>query len=1080
MKRNHPRFLPALLGSAAGLALVAAAAPQAWAQTEPQAQTEQATPQSAPQQQGEEEDVLVEEIIITGSRIKRAGFDTLQPAVQINADYIDERGFDNVASAINEIPAFGTPIDQFGGQASQSIGQNFANAFNLGSQRTLVLINGRRTVGQNTPGIGSGANPGLQVDLNIIPTALIDRVETIFTGGAPVYGTDAIAGTINIILKKDFEGFSAEAQYGIDQRGTGSDFRIRGLWGANTSDGKGNVTLAAEYSTQTAIDARENEIARQQWGFCENPEAGINPVTGVPIVDPNDGLPDRVLCRFSGNVWQVPSSGMPLALSPGFALASGIGTLKDKDGNPLVFDADGNLVTWEQAGLGTPRSIFFSRDTDGFANPLIIGLDETNSIRSPLDRWIINGTARYEVADGVDIFLEALYARSEAVDRNNQPPWSTNFFAPGAQGAIKININDNPFITEQLRQVLIDNGVYDPTLDADGDGVVDTQFFFVTRSNEDIVQGEPNFRDQDVYRFVTGFEGDVNFLGRVWNWDTAFIFGETNATTRQTGINGPRFALALDAVVDPDTGEIVCRAKIDPPESVFGDVFQTPDISDITECVPFNPFGLQQLTPEQRAYLVQQDFQATKIRELVYEANIAGELMDLPAGPLGIAGGFTHRREQARFNVDRASFIGIDPGSPTQNVSGKFNTTELYGEALIPIIQKGSDFEVPGIAQFQAEGALRFVDNSRSGNDITWTAGGRLTLDLPVVGEAFQFRGNFTQAIRAPAVQELFLPRSQIFTFATDPCDPRFIDSGSNPAVRRRNCEAQVAQLKAAGLLPSDFDLDKFVSLIVNRSDRGFTGGNPNLKNEKSKSWTVGVVITPEFLPGFTMSVDWTDIRLTNEIATLSATQILNACYDSPLFPNVDACNRFRRDEEFQIRDPETGFLNAAVRNFAGLVANVEYKFEASSLISSMPGTIDIFGSFFHVARHDREVAGGDLDLLAGERGSERLRFQLNLRYTLDRFLFLWQTRHFGSFHIFGRQAGEEIAAEDQKRTPAARIHNLTLRYQLTDNIYVRTVINNVFDKRDDPLRAAARGGNALLFRDVIGRRFLFAVGADF
>ena len=196
MKRDHPRFLSVLLGSAAGLALVAAAAPQAWAQTEPQAQTEQATPQSAPQQ------------------------------------HIDERGFDNVAGAINEIPAFGTPIDQFGGQASQSIGQNFANAFNLGSQRTLVLINGRRTVGQNTPGIGSGAAPGLQVDLNIIPTALIDRVETIFTGGAPIYGTDAIAGTINIILKKDFEGFSAEAQYGIDQRGTGSDFRVRGLWGA--------------------------------------------------------------------------------------------------------------------------------------------------------------------------------------------------------------------------------------------------------------------------------------------------------------------------------------------------------------------------------------------------------------------------------------------------------------------------------------------------------------------------------------------------------------------------------------------------------------------------------------------------------------------------------------------------------------------------------------------------------------------------------------------------------------------------------------------------------------------------------
>ncbi len=1060
-----------LLTSAASIAFFCSGAVTAAAQDAAGAQAKSSA--------AEDEDVVIEEIQITGSRIKRAGFDTLQPAVQINSDFIDERGFDNVAGVLNEIPAFGLPVSNAGGQASQSVGQNFANVFGLGTQRTLVLINGRRTVGQNTPGIGSGAAPGLQVDLNIIPTALIDRVETIFTGGAPIYGTDAIAGTVNIILKRDFEGFSAEAQYGIDQRGTGSDFRVRGLWGANTADGRGNVTLAAEYSTQSAIDARENDIARQQWGLCENPDAGLGGI-GSPIVDPDDGLPDRVLCKFSGNVWQVPNSGMPLDPNfIGFALPNGLGALHDADGNPLVFDANGNLITWEQAGLGTPRSIFFSRDTDGFANPLIIGLDETNSIRSPLDRWIINGTARYRVTDSTSVFLEALYARSEAVDRNNQPPWGTNFFAPGAQGAVTININDNPYITEQLRQILILNGAYDPTKDDDGDGVIDPQFFQVTRSNIDIVGNEPNFRDQDVYRFVTGFEGDLEFLGRNWSWDTAFTFGETNATTRQTGINGPRYALALDAVVDPATGEIVCRAKLDPPESVFGDVFDTPEISDIEECVPFNPFGLQNLTPEQRAYLVQQDFQATKIRELVYEANISGEILDLPAGPVGLAGGFTHRREQARFDVDRASFIGIDPGSPTQNVHGKFNTTELYGETLIPILEKGSGLELPGIASFQAEGALRFVDNSRSGNDVTWTAGGRLRLDLPYVGESLQFRGNFTRAIRAPAVQELFLPRSQIFTFASDPCDPRFLQAGPNPDLRRKNCQAQVDALKAAGKLPADFTLDNFVSLIVNRSDRGFTGGNPNLKNEKSKSWTVGAIFTPEFLPGFTLSVDWTDIRLTNEIATLTATQILAACFDSPDFPNVDACNRFERDEEFQIRNPETGFLNAAVRNFAGLIANVEYKFEASDIVSAMPGSFTIFGSFFHVARHDREVAGGDLNILAGELGNERFRYQLNLRYTLDRFSFLWQVRHFGSF-MRDRQAAPEAFAPDEAKIPSARIYNLTLGYQITDNIHVRTVVNNVFDKRDGPLRASARGGNSLLYRDVIGRRFLFALGVDF
>lgn len=999
--------------------------------------------------------------------------------MQIDAQFIDDRGFFNVADALNEVPAFGIPVNNQGGQAGQSVGQNFVNAFGLGTQRTLTLINGRRTVGQNTPGIGSQADPGLQVDLNIIPTALIERVETVFVGGAPVYGTDAIAGTVNIILKDDFEGFSADTQYGISQRGDGQNFRVRGLWGGNFSSGRGNVTLAAEYSTVRKLDARDNDIAAQQWGFCENPDAGFNS-RGFPIVNPNDGIPDLVLCNDSGNVWQVPNSGMPL-IGAFAGSTTGAGVLKDAQGNPLVFDANGNLITWAQANLGTPRSIFFSRGADGFNNPLVVGLDETNSIISPLDRWLLNGTAHYQLTDNTRIFLEALYARSESADRNNQPPWSTAFFAPGAQGSLRININDNPFISQQLRDLLILNNAFNPTLDADGDGIVDDQFFSVTRSNLDIVEGSPNFRDQDVYRFVTGFKGDLNFAGRDWQWDTAFIFGETNATTRQSGINGPRYALALDAVTDPDTGEVVCRAQVEGVSTPFDNVFSPPDLSDVDECIPFNPLGIQSLTPEQKAYLVQQDFQSTKIRQLVYEANINGSLFDLPAGPVAVATGFTHRREQARFLVDRASFIGIDPGSPTQNVSGKFNTTELYAETLIPIIEdgKGLPFDVPFIESFQAEGALRFVDNSRSGNDITWTAGGRLRLDLPVIEDSLQFRGNFTRAIRAPSVQELFLPRSQIFTFANDPCDPRFLTSGPNPAVRRANCEAQVTQLKAAGVIPQNFNLDNFVSLIVNRSDRGFTGGNSDLRNESSNAWTLGAVFTPNFLPGLSMTVDWTSIHLNDEIVTLSATQILNACFDSTNFPNVDACTRFERDEEFQIRNPETGFLNAARRNFAGLVVNIDYEFEASNLISTMPGSVKLFGNFMHVAKHEREVAGGDLDILAGERFNERLRFQMNMRYQLDRFMFLWQTRYIGG-SVFDKQESEERRPADQKKVSSIMFHNATVSYRLTDNFGARMVVNNILDKRDDPLRAAGRGGNSLNYTDIVGRRFLFALTADF
>jgi len=1071
----------------------------------------------------------VEEIVVTGSRIARAGFDTLQPAVNLQSEFIDQRGFANIADALNEVPAFGIPVDNAGGQSSQNLGQNFANVFGLGSQRTLTLINGRRTVGQNTPtSVGTGAGGGLQVDLNIIPTALIDRVETVFIGGAPIYGTDAVAGTINIILKEDFQGFSADAQYGIDQRGDAENFRVRGLWGANTADGRGNVTIAAEFATVRKVDARDNEIARQQFGFCET-EVVAPDLAGQFTLAP---------CSDSANVWQVPNSGAPLlgnfvsqvpnedgnpvnlggtSISTALNGTTG-GNLRNAAGDTLMFDADGNLITTAEAGIGTPRTIFFSQGANGFDNPLVIGLDETNTLISPLDRWIMNGTANYKLTDNTRVFFEGLYARSESTDTNNQPPWATAFFRGQAQGELTIDIDDNPFVTDQLRNTLNANwdrldaieqeriaewNANNPDDQLTFQGV-DRSTFKVTRSGIDLVQGAPNFRDQDVFRFVTGFDGDLDFLGNTWSWDLAFNFGETNAVTRQSELNRIRHALALDAVIDdrlvedpdadnfgepvnPDTfGQAVCRSQLEGIPNQFEDVFPesaNPTQRDIDGCFALNPFGLNDLTEEQRNYLVQQNFQSTKIRQLTYEGNIAGELMQLPAGPVSLAGGFLHRREQGRFVNDAASQTGaINMDAPLVDSRGKFNTTELYGETLVPIIEQGEGlpFEVPFIDSFQLEGALRFVDNSRAGNDVTWTAGGRLRPNLPFLETDMTIRGNFTQSIRAPSIPELFQPEAVVNTFASDPCDPRFIDGGPDPALRRANCQQQVDALKAAGTLPQSFSLNNFVSLIVNRSDLATQGGNPDLENEKADSWTVGAVYAPHYLPGFEISVDWTRIQLNDAITTLTATQLLNACFDSPDFPDNQACNAFNRDAEFQVRNPALNFLNAAVRDFAGLVANISYSFAAEDLPflpDNAPGNFQLFGNFFHVAKHEQRVAGGDLDILAGERFNERLQFQLNLRYDYDRFGMLWQTRHIGS-HIIDRQASPTLRSVD--KISATRFHNLTLSYQITDNIGIQAVVNNILDNRDDPLRAANTGGNNLNFTDVIGRRFLFQINTNF
>mgnify|MGYP000659681868 CR=1 FL=1 len=1019
----------------------------------------------------------VERMIVTGSRIKRAGYDTLQPAVSLGSEFIEDRGFANVADALNETPAFGIGVGNTGRQGGQSVGQNFVNTFGLGTQRTLVLINGRRSVSQNTPGLGSGASSGQQVDLNIIPTAMIERVETVFVGGAPIYGTDAIAGTVNLIMKEDFEGLSTDFQYGTDEAGDSQNGRFSGLWGANTADNRGNVTLAAEFSTVGGFDAEDSAVLRRNTAFCENPEAGIG-ANGLPIVNANDGIPDVVLCDDAVNVWQVPNSGMPLLPGAFVAFGNGNGALRDAQGNPLVFDASGNLVTWEEANLGTPRGIFFSRGGDGFNNPLVFPLVKAETPIAPLDRWNFMGNARYDITDNTRLFVEGLYARSESTDRANQPPWSSNVFAPGAGGAIQVNIDENPFVTEELRSTLELNGAYDPTLEED-------QFFQLTRSNYDIVEGAPNFRDQDVFRFVVGLEGGFDLLGRDWSWNTAFNYGETNATSRQTDINGPRYALALDAVTDPATGDIVCRSQIEPASTPFDGVFLPPENSDIDNCIPFNPFGLQQITDEQRAYLIQQNFQSTEIRQITYEGNLAGEVFDLPAGPISLAGGFTHRRESGRFDVDRATNIGIDPVTPVPNISGRFNTTEVYGETVIPIVENGvgPGFDVPFLASFQLESAFRFVDNSRAGEDVTWTAGGRLRPNLPWLEDGLTIRGNFTKSIRAPSIQELFLPRSQIQTFAADPCDPEFIVSGPDPALRQANCQAEVQALIAQGVLEEGFNLAEFESLIDNRTDTGFTGGNPGLENEVADSWTVGAVVAPPSVPGLSLSVDWVNIALQDEIVTLSATQVLNACFDSQSYPEAEACNRFERDSGFQIRNPETGFLNAARRDFEGLVANFNYDFEAAGLLSNLPGNFQIFGNVFHNARVEREVSRGDLEVLTGERGFERLRYQLNVRYDQERFGFLWQMRHIGSFKV-DKQAAPERFAPGEGTGPSVQFHNLTFDYQFTEAIKLQAVVNNVFDKVDGRVRAGAAltgsGSDPFQPLDVLGRRFRFSASVDF
>ena len=637
-----------------------------------------------------------------------------------------------------------------------------------------------------------------------------------------------------------------------------------------------------------------------------------------------------------------------------------------------------------------------------------------------------------------------------------------------------MNIRDNPFVTDDIRDILALNDTFDPDNP-------DDQFLNITRSNTDIQQGNQNRRSQDTFRFVTGFEGDFEAFGRTWNWDVSYNYGESNSVRRQAQINGLRYALAIDAIADPETGRPACRVTVEGRDNQPGGVRRQATDVDADTCVPINIIGYNQFGQDVRDYLVQETFSTIELQQTVIEGSIAGDIVDLPAGPLSLAIGATHRRERGRFDVDQAQEIGIDPITPVVSVGGGFDTDEVYGEALIPVVTNGEGLgDAVGsiISNFQIDGAVRFVDNSVAGGDYTWTLGGRLQLNLPGIGDAFTFRGAYTEAIRSPSIVELFSPQAQGNFFANDPCEQRFIDGGNNPAVRRANCEAQFAQFQAAGNIDPGVALDTYVSIITNASQPGLTGGNPDLTNELSESYTLGFVFEPDFIPGLTISSDYTNIEVTDVIQSLTATQVANACYDSSNFPNEPACSSFTREAgTFQFTQPITGQTNAARRRLEAIITDASYTFDLADISDGLDGTMNLTANYFLLLKSDLQVGSGDLDILDRERNHLRHRWQVNASYQLDKWSALVQWRH-ESGGLFSNEDSDE--RRDIFRFKDFNTYNATIRYQINDTFSARLVVNNIFDNLGNPTRLASAGGNALNFSDFVGRRFTFGINASF
>jgi iron complex outermembrane recepter protein len=950
------------------------------------------------------------EIIVTGSRIARPELDRLQPTIILDARLLEERGYWNLFDGLMEQPAFGRQANStIGNQDTSNIGQSYVDFFGLGSQRTLVLVNGRRFVSSNSPNVFSFVNPGQQVDLNVIPTKLIDRVETIEVGGAPIYGSDAVAGVVNIILKHDFEGTEVDAADGLSQRGDASTWRLRALSGQNFADGLGNIVTSAEITRQRGLLGTERPRFAADLQFLQSPgpsayqnqlfskvRLGSVSAAGVPMVDdawlslaPNTGIYDR---------------GQLMAFSNG---------------------ATSRLTPYQ---LGKP-------DGAGIWNIGGDGVDfaKYTNLLTPQERINGNVLGHFQLTERVRLFTEVWYSLTHShylVDLGPFNMW-VNDPAGTPDGNLIVPLS-NPFLSPADRAVIAQNlAAYAA---ASPDNPQQRSQFYLARLNQDVQNGSGT-ADQNVKRIVIGFDGTLPIAGREYSYEVSANYGESVNRTLQPLLNEQNFNNALNAVLGPN-GVIVCG----------GSPVNSPYPTESSRCAPFNPLGYGTASAAALAYVTSLAHTTSTLTQRILSASLSGTPLELPAGPAKFAAGYENRRESSSFAPDAFYQAEAGRSGPTPAIEGAFRTNEFFGEVLLPLISPA--MSVPLLRRIEFEGAARSVEHSVAGRNTTWTAGLRVE-PAPRV----ELRGNLTRSIRAPAVTEAYSPTLQDRETADDPCDATLIDNGPHPAIRRRNCAA-------AGIV------QPFVSNVVYVGAPFRFSGDPMLQNEQADARSAGVVLRP--VPGTSLSLDYVSIDLKRAIVTLDGTSTLNACYDSGDYPN-QYCGRITRNAAGQVTLVHTGFVNAGSRSFRGLGTEFTASFDLPHRTPGALGTLDVRLNHFFLDRLTQRIATGDLTVTQGTVGYSKHKATLELRWHKGPAYALWQTR-FVSRAVWSDSFSDSYTAI--RGVGSWFLQNATLGYDWNQHLQLQLVVDNVFDK-EPPFPVPAQGnGVTTYFSGLMGRYF--------
>jgi iron complex outermembrane recepter protein len=787
---------------------------------------QQAAAESAPRTQ----DV----VIVTGTRIQTPGVVSSSPITTVGAAEIALQQVAEAEKLLRNLPI--TVPGDGGNTNNGTAGVSTVNLRGLGAQRNLIMIDGKRLTPYNIDG---------QVDVSVIPVAMLDRVDILTGGASAVYGSDAISGAINFVLKRDFEGVELDVEHSRTGENDGALTNASLALGANLGDGRGNVALVMNYSKREGV-----QFGDRPYGFV-----GVSTATGAGLASLGGTAPQPANC---GGTNTVPTT------------FGGSGTTLPARIIMPAFDPD---------GAGPLASVSGARQfrEDGTLGPNCnqFNFNPYNYYQTPQERYSGMAYGYYRVTDNIEAYGRLNFS---AINVRQQIAPSGIFNTP-----LVVPLN-NPFIGAAARTEIINQfngarqagaltltGATQNWYDLNNNGVVDAADsvrFAVGRRTVEFGERSTTF-DNNMFQVLLGLRGEI---GEDFNWDVSLSHGESDRTNISAGYTNVENVRAAVNTISATT----CT----PPAGGPTEGTRT------ASCVPINLFGREgSITPAMAGYSSATALEQQNYTQTIASASFSGALREVKTpwaeAPLAFSIGAEYREETGVTTPDEclklapASCLG-GAGGDTLPVNGGFSTSELFGEVLLPLVT-----DKPLFQNLTVELGFRWSDFDPSGTTETWKAGFNWELS-----DDFRFRVMQQKAVRAPNVSEIASPRNANLDNATiDPCS--VANAARIDARLRALCISTGMTNAQVGVAPD----------IVAGQVNIFVGTNPLAlpKPEEADTTTVGFVYTPSWLTVVdnpVMSLDYYRIRVDGYIDSLSAQEVFTGCYERG---NTALCSRVRR-----------------------------------------------------------------------------------------------------------------------------------------------------------------------------------------